>query len=41
MKPRLFSISCPKTGAVVALIYILGMALIWLAPETKGHPLPE
>jgi MFS family permease len=30
-----------KMGAVITLIYILGMALIWLAPETKGEPLPE
>lgn len=28
-------------GKVVSLIYILGMFLIWLAPETKGKPLPE
>ena len=30
-----------KMGMVVSLIYILGMILIWLAPETKGKPLPE
>ncbi len=30
-----------KMGAVITLIYILGMVLIWLAPETKGEPLPE
>jgi MFS transporter, SHS family, sialic acid transporter len=29
-----------KAGAIVTLIYLLGMALIWLAPETKGKPLP-
>ncbi len=28
-------------GATISLIYILGMALIWLAPETKGRPLPD
>ena len=28
-------------GAVVSLIYIVGMLVIWLAPETKGKPLPE
>jgi MFS family permease len=33
--------SYPQAGAVVTLIYLAGMALIWLAPETKGHPLPE
>jgi len=30
-----------RTGAIVTLIYLLGMALIWLAPETKGKSLPE
>ena len=28
-------------GATITLIYILGMILIWFAPETKGKPLPE
>jgi MFS transporter, SHS family, sialic acid transporter len=27
--------------AVVCLIYIVGMVVIWFAPETKGKPLPE
>lgn len=30
-----------QAGAVVTLIYLVGMAVIWLAPETKGKPLPE
>ena len=30
-----------KMGAVVSLIYVFGMLLIWLAPETKGKTLPE
>ena len=30
-----------KAGATIILIYILGLFLIWLAPETKGRPLPE
>lgn len=30
-----------KMGAVVSLIYVLGLGVIWLAPETKGKPLPE
>jgi len=25
----------------LSLIYVVGMVLIWLAPETKGKPLPE
>ena len=33
--------SYAKAGATVTLVYILGMALIWLAPETRGRPLPE
>lgn len=33
--------SYPKAGAIVTLIYILGMLLIWFAPETKDKPLPE
>jgi SHS family sialic acid transporter-like MFS transporter len=33
--------SYAKAGATVTLIYIVGMALIWLAPETKGRSLPD
>jgi MFS family permease len=33
--------SYAKAGATITLIYSLGLALIWLAPETKGNPLPE
>jgi MFS family permease len=28
-------------GAIVTLVYALGLVLIWLAPETKGKPLPD
>jgi MFS family permease len=28
-------------GATITLIYVLGLVLIWLAPETKGKPLPD
>ncbi len=31
----------PQMGAVITLIYIVGMIAIWFAPETKGKPLPE
>jgi len=31
----------PKTGATLAAIYFVGIAIIWLGPETKGKPLPE
>lgn len=33
--------SYPKAMAIVTLIYLVGMVLIWFAPETKGKPLPE
>jgi MFS transporter, SHS family, sialic acid transporter len=33
--------SYAKAGATITLVYALGLALIWLAPETKGKPLPE
>lgn len=36
-----FGGSYQKAGATLASIYALGMVLIWLAPETKGRPLPE
>jgi SHS family sialic acid transporter-like MFS transporter len=35
-----FNGSYAKAGAIISLIYLFGMALIWLAPETKGKPLP-
>ena len=31
----------PLACSVMALIYIVGVVLIWFAPETKGKPLPE
>ncbi|HYV27322.1 MAG TPA: MFS transporter [Candidatus Eisenbacteria bacterium] len=36
-----FGGSYARAGAVVTLIYLVGMAVIWFAPETKGKPLPE
>ncbi|HEU0038759.1 MAG TPA: MFS transporter, partial [Verrucomicrobiae bacterium] len=36
-----FAGSYAKAGAVVTLVYVIGMALIWLGKETKGKPLPE
>lgn len=30
-----------KMGAVVMLVYFIGMAMIWFAPETKGRALPD
>ena len=36
-----FDGSYAKAGAVISLVYVFGLGLIWLAPETKGQPLPE
>jgi MFS family permease len=33
--------SYAKAGAAMSLIYLLGLVLIWWAPETKGKPLPD
>ncbi|QOV91839.1 MFS transporter [Humisphaera borealis] len=30
-----------KMGAAISLIYVVGMVVIWFAPETRGKPLPE
>lgn len=30
-----------RMGAAISLIYLVGMVVIWFAPETKGKPLPE
>ena len=31
----------PNAGSTLAGIYIIGLFIIWLGPETKGKPLPE
>jgi len=36
-----FDKSYPRAGETIVLVYLVGMALIWLAPETKNQPLPE
>lgn len=33
--------SYAQAGATLTLVYALGLFLIWLAPETRGKPLPE
>lgn len=38
---QFFDGSYARAGAVITLIYGLGLVLIWFAPETKGRPLPE
>jgi MFS family permease len=36
-----FEGSYARACATITLVYVLGMVFIWLAPETKGKPLPE
>jgi MFS transporter, SHS family, sialic acid transporter len=36
-----FKDNYPQALSVVSLVYLLGLALIWLAPETYGKALPE
>jgi MFS family permease len=38
---EVFHGSYAASGATVILIYLVGMSVIWLAPETRGKPLPE
>lgn len=33
--------SYAQAGATITLIYLFGLVLIWLAPETRGKPLPD
>jgi MFS family permease len=33
--------SYAQAGAMVTLVYLIGMVLIWFGRETKGRPLPE
>jgi sugar phosphate permease len=28
-------------GATISLVYVVGLVVVWLAPETRGQPLPE
>ena len=37
----LFGNDYGQAMAAVTLIYLLGLVLIWFAPETKGQPLPD
>jgi MFS family permease len=36
-----FEGSFPMAGSVLTVFYLVGLAIIWLGPETKGKPLPE
>jgi MFS family permease len=33
-------LSFPKAASVLAMVYLIGPAIIWLGPETRGAPLP-
>ena len=37
----MFDASYAKAGAIITLIYTVGLVVIWMAPETRGQPLPE
>jgi len=41
MSEKVFHGSYAAAGATISLIYVAGLAIIWLAPETRGQPLPE
>jgi MFS family permease len=38
---KFFDNSFPKAASVMALVYVVGAAIVWLGPETKGKALPE
>jgi MFS family permease len=38
---QVFAGDYARAGATVCLVYLAGMVLIWLAPETQGTALPE
>jgi predicted MFS family arabinose efflux permease len=38
---NVFDGSYPKACTVLSFIYIVGMVVIWFAPETKGQELPD
>jgi len=33
--------SYPRASSAITLIYLIGLIVIWFAPETKGRPLPD
>ena len=36
-----FNDSFPKAGSLMAGIYLIGIFIIWLGPETRGQALPD
>jgi MFS family permease len=41
MMQNVFKNSYPEALSVVSLVYLVGLILIWFAPETFGKPLPQ
>ena len=41
MSQQMFNGSYAQAGAVISLVYVVGLVVIWFAPETRGRPLPE
>jgi MFS family permease len=39
--PYLLPAGYPSACTLISLIYLVGVVIIWLAPETRGQPLPE
>jgi MFS family permease len=37
----LFPGGYPQACSLMSLIYLAGLAIVWLAPETRGRPLPD
>ncbi len=37
----LFQGGYPQACSIMSLIYVVGLGIIWLAPETRGRPLPD
>ena len=38
---NVFNNEYPVPCSIMASIYVVGLVVIWLAPETRGKPLPE
>jgi MFS family permease len=38
---RLFPGGFPMACSIMSSVYLIGVVIIWLAPETRGQPLPE
>lgn len=36
-----FNGSYARAGAILTLVYLLGVGIVWLGPETRGKPLPD